>query len=88
MTWHTGRTVGVTLYKGDGPADLVGVMVGPHDEACALAQQVVRAVNAHADLLDACEAFCAYWDEANPRVGLPGVLGLMRAAIAQARGAA
>jgi hypothetical protein len=34
MSWHTGRTVGVTLYQGDGPADMVGVMVGPHAEAC------------------------------------------------------
>jgi hypothetical protein len=41
MSWHTGRTVGVTLYQGDGPADMVGVMVGPHAEACVLAAGVV-----------------------------------------------
>jgi hypothetical protein len=45
MSWHTGRTVGVTLYQGDGPADMVGVMVGPHAEACDLARRVVGSVN-------------------------------------------
>jgi hypothetical protein len=55
MTWHTGRTVGVTLYQGDGPSDMVGVMVGSHDAACDLARRVVAAVNAHDDLVFACE---------------------------------
>src|SRR5438045_303448 len=58
--WHVGRTVGVTLYKGDAPDDLVGVMVGPHVEACELAEEVVLAVNIMRDpaALRALLAFC------------------------------
>lgn len=54
--WHVGRTVGRTLYKGDGPADMVGVMVGPHDEACERAQQVVRVMNEHTAVISLLEA--------------------------------
>lgn len=34
--WHAGRTVGRTLYHGDGPDDLIGVM-----DSRALAELVV-----------------------------------------------
>ena len=38
--WHAGRTVGRTLYRGDGPDDCIGLM-----DSRALADLVVVAVN-------------------------------------------
>lgn len=40
--WHVGRTVGRTIYQGDGPDDLIGIM-----DTRELAALVVAAVNAY-----------------------------------------
>lgn len=50
--WHAGRTVGRTLYRGDGPEDLIGVM-----DSRELAALVVTAVNV-------CRSLLAKLDEA------------------------
>jgi hypothetical protein len=42
--WHTGRTVGRTIYSGDGPDDLIGVM-----DTREIAAHIVRLHNRYID---------------------------------------
>jgi hypothetical protein len=42
--WHTGRTVGRTIYSGDGPDDLIGVM-----DTREIAAHIVRLHNRFID---------------------------------------
>jgi hypothetical protein len=87
--WHAGRTVGRTLYQGDGSDDLVGVM-----DTRELAALVVRAVNSHEALIAALEAsidwdnlttddFAAKW---GPDLAQDGPEAMMYDVIAKARG--
>jgi chromosome segregation ATPase len=50
--WHAGRTVGKTLYNGDGPDDMVGVMMTRE-----LAALVVERVNGYAALQEEVSRF-------------------------------
>ncbi len=48
---------------------------GPNAESIALAELIVRAVNSHEALLEACEAFVAahdrHWEVNNQNIGCP-----------------
>ncbi len=65
--WHAGRTVGRTLYKGDGPDDLIGVM-----DSRELAAYVVVAVNERARVREFLGAVQTHgWDAAVEVLGEP-----------------
>ena len=67
--WHAGRTVGKTLYDGDGPDDMIGVMmtrdlaaqvVAEHNEIASLRAQVAALTVERVRLHDALIQYGAH----------------------------